>query len=377
VNGTNYYGLQDNTNFFTTTTTYTGGESTTGWEQFVFVNAPGDGTGYLFIQYWLIGYENHYGACPTTGPPEGTSWMTYNGDCFANGPSIDVPLQAATNLGNLMLKGYANFNSDDQDMFCIYGGSCYDVATTDQILNLYQYWQDAEFNVFGFCCGDKANFNTGTSITVANSLEDQSGNVIVPSCVITGYTGETNNLYLGSCSPNSNGQIVFTESNGSSGTQVSMTVSYTVDGGGSPSAPVFSYVLNGVAKTLKLTKTPKAVTVDAGSAWSVTPNPLGGSSSSQRWYSSQPLTGTASSTKIIFTFQRQYYLTMLANGPGTVSPESGWYNSGVKVTIIATPNSGDEFESWTGTGTGSYTGSASSHTITMKSAITETANFSA
>jgi hypothetical protein len=67
---------------------------------------------------------------------------------------------------------------------------------------------------------------------------------------------------------------------------------------------------------------------------------------------------------------------MKTTGPGTVTPSSGWYNAGAKVTIIGTANSGHKFKSWTGTGTGSYTGSTNPATITMNSAITETATFS-
>jgi C1A family cysteine protease len=245
-----------------------------------------------------------------------------------------------------------------------------------------------------------------------------------------------------------------------------MFVSYSIVGGGTPSAPVFHYVLNGVTKSLKLSKTSKPVSVDAGTTWSVTPNPLGGSSSSQRWYSNQPLTGTASSTTLVFTFyrqtlqtlsysvsgggsgyspptfqanqfgsplpvtltttatrywfdygstwtagpnplsgstsserwfttqtitgtigssstrafkyQHQYYLMMQVSpvGAGSVSPSSGWHNAGQSVTIRATAKTGHRFQSWTGTGAGSYMGTSSSHTITMNSPITETANFS-
>jgi hypothetical protein len=154
-----------------------------------------------------------------------------------------------------------------------------------------------------------------------------------------------------------------------------MTVSYSVVGGGSPTAPVFKYVSNGVSKSLTLSKTGKAVSVDAGSTWSVSPNPLGGSSSSQQWYSTQALTGTASVTTIIFSFQHQYYLTIKVSGPGSVTVSSGWCNAGQSVTIKATPKSGHKFNSWTGTGSGSYTGTSASHTITMNAAITETATF--
>jgi hypothetical protein len=248
---------------------------------------------------------------------------------------------------------------------------------------------------------------------------------------------------------------------------VTMTVSYSIVGGGSPTAPVFHYVLNGAAESLTLSKTSTALLVDAGTTWSVTPNPLGGSSSSQRWYSNQPLTGTASSTTLVFvfyrqilqtlsysvrgggsgysapsfqanqfgspfpvtltktaarywfdygsswtvgpnplvgststerwlttqattgsiagiinswhafTFQHQFYLTMQASpsGAGSVNPSSSWYNAGQKVTIKATAKSRHGFLFWSGTGAGSYTGTSATATITMNSAITETADF--
>jgi hypothetical protein len=150
---------------------------------------------------------------------------------------VPVPTQTASNLANLILKGYANLASKDEDVFCITGGNCYTMAITDQVVNLYQYWQDAEFNVFGLGSGSQANFNSGTTITVANTLKDQSGNVIVPSCANTGYTGETNNLNLGSCSSNSNGQIVFIESTAPPGLSGQVTGYYDVTGA-SPGAIV-------------------------------------------------------------------------------------------------------------------------------------------
>jgi hypothetical protein len=51
---------------------------------------------------------------------------------------------------------------------------------------------------------------------------------------------------------------------------VTMTVSFLVVGGGSPTPPVFNYVHGGVEKSLTLTSTPVAVSVDVESAWSVT-----------------------------------------------------------------------------------------------------------
>src|SRR6266403_3022591 len=74
-------------------------------------------------------------------------------------------------------------------------------------------------------------------------------------------------------------------------------------------------------------------------------------------------------------FTKQYYLTMKAGTGGTVSPASAWKNSGATVSISATPATGYHFTSWTGTGTGSYSGTNNPSSITMGGPITETATF--
>jgi hypothetical protein len=77
-------------------------------------------------------------------------------------------------------------------------------------------------------------------------------------------------------------------------------------------------------------------------------------------------------------FTTQYYLTMTANpsSEGTVSPASGWYDAGSTPTITVTPDVGYSFAPpWVGTGTGSYSGTSASHSITMSAPISETASF--
>src|SRR5437899_12901282 len=73
-------------------------------------------------------------------------------------------------------------------------------------------------------------------------------------------------------------------------------------------------------------------------------------------------------------FTTQYYLTMNAGTGGTVSPASGWNNSGTNVNISATASNDYSFSSWTGSGTGSYSGSNNPTSVTMNGAITETAS---
>jgi hypothetical protein len=74
-------------------------------------------------------------------------------------------------------------------------------------------------------------------------------------------------------------------------------------------------------------------------------------------------------------FTTQYYLTMIQGTGGTVTPNSGWKNSGTAVSITAKPASGYTFSNWTGIGTGSYSGTNNRTSITMGGPITETAGF--
>jgi hypothetical protein len=85
-----------------------------------------------------------------------------------------------------------------------------------------------------------------------------------------------------------------------------------------------------------------------------------------------PTTGTTYTAN----FMTQYYLTMNAGTGGSVSPASGWQNSNAVVNISATPSLGFQLNSWSGTGSGSYSGTNSSAFITMNAPITQTALFS-
>jgi hypothetical protein len=82
-----------------------------------------------------------------------------------------------------------------------------------------------------------------------------------------------------------------------------------------------------------------------------------------------------SNTTYTATFTTQYWLTMSNGLGGTVSPASGWKNSGTAVSIHAMPANGYSFSNWTGSGTGSYSGTNNPASITMNGPITETATF--
>lgn len=122
----------------------------------------------------------------------------------------------------------------------------------------------------------------------------------------------------------------------------------------------------------------------AGSSHTITTtSPQSGTSGTQYLWSSWSDGGAISHTvaptsNMTYTasFTTRYYLTMNAGTGGTVSPSSGYVNSGQNVPITATPGGGYVFSSWTGAGSGSYTGTNNPAQVTMNGPITQTANFS-
>jgi hypothetical protein len=74
-------------------------------------------------------------------------------------------------------------------------------------------------------------------------------------------------------------------------------------------------------------------------------------------------------------FATQYFLTMSAGTGGTVTPASGWKNSGAAISITAKSNTGYSFTSWSGTGTGSFSSTTNPVIITMGGPISEMATF--
>ncbi|MBI1898179.1 MAG: hypothetical protein HYS04_16840, partial [Acidobacteria bacterium] len=73
--------------------------------------------------------------------------------------------------------------------------------------------------------------------------------------------------------------------------------------------------------------------------------------------------------------QQQYYLTTAVSpsGGGTISPASGWYNSGAVVTVSATANPGYQFSGFSG----SLSGMANPQNLTITGTSSVTANFQA
>jgi hypothetical protein len=204
--GPNEYTLQINTNFTGTTSTCAGHSGCTVWQQFIYspdYNVNGQAA--VFMQYWLIGWGNS--ACPR-------SWMSAGGgDCFRNSNFVAAPDIPITSLGSLTLSGSAVAGGNDTVVFNS-GTHAYSISGADSVVNIAQVWRQSEFNVVGNAGGSRANFNSGSSVTVKIALTD--GSTAAPTCVAgAGSTGETNNLNLGACTASSGTtpSVQFTESN--------------------------------------------------------------------------------------------------------------------------------------------------------------------
>jgi len=138
---------------------------------------------------------------------------------------------------------------------------------------------------------------------------------------------------------------------------------FSVDGTSYSATQVFEWV-TGSTHTIATT-TPQAGGTGVRYAWT-------------HWSDAGAISHTVAPTKnttYTATFTTQYYLTMSAGTGGHVSPGSNWKGAGSIVSISATPSTGYSFTTWTGSGTGSYSGPDNPRSITMLGPITEAATF--
>jgi hypothetical protein len=155
--------------------------------------------------------------------------------------------------------------------------------------------------------------------------------------------------------------------------QYQVAFSSTIIGGGTGySPPSVSYMETG---SPLMAANGSKVWVDAGSLYHY-PLTLSGSGSDERWITNDLLSGTISSPETISpSYLHQYYvnLNIMPAGSGSLSKPSGWYNATQSITLSVSPSSGWLFQGWTGTGTGSYSGSNNPTMIAVNGPISEEA----
>ena len=123
--------------------------------------------------------------------------------------------------------------------------------------------------------------------------------------------------------------------------ELQMTLSYAINGGGSPPSGPWVYCLQlGSPTNTSLTTSPALYPCDYGTTWTVGHNPLGsgGSPGTQRWYTGQTLTGTDSGQTLVFTFYNQLLNTYTAT-PQTPSSWDAYYNWQINGTSLGVPAS--------------------------------------
>jgi hypothetical protein len=196
----NVYSLQLNTQFFSTESCASLGSPDPsgcyGWEQFAYDTGRPVG---VFIEYWLV----DFGPVPTQCP---SGWHKYvfkttkEVNCWINSAEIPTPVEPIAALATLRLLGAAAYDSRSQDFAELIVGysSIYYLAGNNWFPDLDSQWQDAEFNIFGDCCGDQATFNDGSTIVVRTEVN--SGVTTAPACKVEGFTAESNNLFLAATS---------------------------------------------------------------------------------------------------------------------------------------------------------------------------------
>lgn len=215
----NIFSLQLNSNFFTNTPACNGVSGCQGWAQFVYSNS----SGVAFIQYWLIGYGS---SCPSSGGPAGTGWISFSNDCYGNSNAVTItgsPPLSISKLNQISVTGQAAAGGNDTLTMYV-NGTAHSTSDSDNVVSLANYWQQAEFNIFGDGNGSAATFNSGlpsniASVKVRTAVDN--GGSSAPTCLAAGYTAETNNLYFGAYSTSAPGSglaaVVFTESSSNLG----------------------------------------------------------------------------------------------------------------------------------------------------------------
>lgn len=185
----NVWMLQINSNFFTPPVC--AGVSQCAWVQFLYSQTQCGSTPCIYLEYWLI----NYGTCParTAAAP----WIQYGTSCYFNTSPTSVGAQNITNLANIVLTGNATSGGQDSVAFGTSGSLFANGA--DSVVTLSQYWNTAEFNIFGDCCSSATTFTSPATLVLETDIND--GTVNIPTCHSQSFTAETNNLNLGICCP--------------------------------------------------------------------------------------------------------------------------------------------------------------------------------
>jgi len=221
------------------------------------------------------------------------------------------------------------------------------------------------------------NTGAGGTVSPASGFQD-AGSVVsiraIPSVgqIFTRWAGSGTGSYAGPNNPVAVTMRGPISEDAAFAPAVSATVgtnrsgtSFAVDGVPFSSAHTFSWAAGSLHAIS--TTSPQAGPADTRRVWS---------NWSDGGAISHPVAPTADTT-FTASFADQYLLTMRAGPGGVANPGSGYRDAGSEITISATPGARSVFDSWTGSGSGSYSGTNNPAAVTMNGPISETAAFAA
>jgi hypothetical protein len=174
------YSLQLNSEYFSTPACAGAANPNVckGWQQFIYSTSLASG----FIEYWLV-----------NGAPCPAGWNTISVHCIKNSVALPVAAEPIANLIQMSVTGTANVGGTDTLIVGTPNGNL-SAMYQDDVLSLAQGWKLAEFGIFGDGGGSDATFNVGATMSVRTTVDDGSMNA--PTCVLEGFTSETNSLNL-------------------------------------------------------------------------------------------------------------------------------------------------------------------------------------
>jgi hypothetical protein len=187
----NAFTLQLNTQFFKDPPVCSGSAipaDCEGWQQFVYAYHYSGSTNEVFMQYWLLFYDN---PCPTGWMTDPDGKYTF---CYANSPATVYGSLPASALSSATLVGQATSGGNDTASLSSSSGAA-STSNSDSKLDLASYWNGTEWGAFGDAGGGEANFGANSTLEAVTTLQATSSSA--PTCVTNGgTTGETNNLDL-------------------------------------------------------------------------------------------------------------------------------------------------------------------------------------
>ncbi len=180
----NTFSLQLNTNTFTSTACAgSPNPGCQGWEQFIYSTH----FNMVLIEFTMLNYD---ATCPS-------GWFLSGTACVINtfGTGLSSPLTVAE-LPGVTLTGSASPGGNDTVVLTNPSSGTAIAMNADDLLGLANNWTDVEWGIFGESGppGNAADFSPGT--TLAARTTTHNGTRLAPSCVMEGFTAETNNLNL-------------------------------------------------------------------------------------------------------------------------------------------------------------------------------------